>query len=128
MQLNHLHIKSQDPGNSASWWAEAFGFEIVADETRPTGDRFLRCTSANGIPVYISGTRDGETLAAARPVPAFGLEHFGFHTDDLEADRARLIALGAVPDGSPERLANGKLIAFLVTPDGVRVELIEPAR
>lgn len=127
MQLNHLHIKSADPGASASWWAEAFGFAILADEIRPTGDRFVRCTSANGVPVYISGPRDGEVLDEARPRPGLGLEHFGFHTDDLESDAARLIDLGARPDGAPERLANGKLIAFLVTPDGVRVELIEPA-
>ena len=51
--LNHIHLKSNDPRKTAEWWVENFGFEIVDDSTRHTGDRFVKCRSANGIPVNI---------------------------------------------------------------------------
>ncbi len=54
-KLNHIHMKSNDPMKAAEWWVANFGFEIIADMTRDTGDRFVKCQSHNGIPVNISG-------------------------------------------------------------------------
>ena len=42
-RINHIHIKAPDPRKAAEWWAEAFDFKIISDETRPFGDRFIRC-------------------------------------------------------------------------------------
>lgn len=60
--LNHVHLKSLDPGKTANWWVDNFNFEIVADSTRDTGDRFIRCRAENGVPVSISGPLSGQTL------------------------------------------------------------------
>jgi catechol 2,3-dioxygenase-like lactoylglutathione lyase family enzyme len=126
MLVHHVHIKSADPAASANWWSKAVGLVIQSDELRPEGDRFVRCVSEEGFPVFISGPRPSEQLAAAEPGSRFGLEHIGFHSDDITADIRHLVGLGATLMSGPERLASGKTIAFLHTPDQVRVELVQP--
>ena len=126
MLLHHIHIKSFDPTASADWWSEAFGLVVESDEVRPEGDRFVRCIGENGIPVFFSGPRSGEHLEPAVPAARVGLEHIGFHSDEITTDIDRLVGMGATLVSVPERLASGKVIAFLHTPDGVRVELIQP--
>ena len=123
--INHLHLKSADPERSAAWWAEAFNFRIVSDATRSFGDRFIVCRSENEINVMISSERSGEQLGAADAGAHLGLEHFGFDSDDLEADIARLEGLGATLAEPPVEAAPGVRICFLSTPDQVRIELIE---
>ena len=59
-RINHIHIKSPDPRKAAEWWVEAFGFKIVSDETRPFGDRFVRCQADGGMLLSISNARTGE--------------------------------------------------------------------
>jgi len=47
-RINHIHLKSPDPRKTAEWYVKAFDFEIMNDETRVFGARFLRCKSADG--------------------------------------------------------------------------------
>src|SRR5215510_5341177 len=63
-RINHIHIKATDPRKAADWWGEAFGFKVLSDDTRPFGDRFVRC-QADGMLVSFSNARTGETLAPA---------------------------------------------------------------
>ena len=64
-RINHIHIKAADPRKAADWWAEAFGFQILSQETRPFDDRLIRCHADGGMLVSISNARTGETLAPA---------------------------------------------------------------
>ena len=73
-KLNHIHLKSNDPEKTSKWWVETFGFEIVDDSTRETGDRFIKCRSGNGVPVNISGPLDGQVLPVSDSGPNLGLE------------------------------------------------------
>ena len=128
-RINHIHLKSPDPRKSADWWARAFAFKIVSDETRAFGDRFIRCkTEDGGVAVTISGPRTGEKLGPADASPHFGLEHFAFDTADLEADIARLVQLGAKLQEGPIQVPGGPRVAFLTAPDDVRVELVQPPK
>lgn len=126
-RINHIHLKAPDPRKTAEWYVNAFRFKIVGDTVRPApfGDRFIRCESEDGgMAVNISGARVGETLGPGDAMPHHGLEHFGFDTADLEADIARLTALGAeLLDGPLE--SGGVRIAFLRVPDDARIELIQ---
>ena len=122
--INHIHLKADDPQASAAWWVRAFNFTIVSDQERTGGVRFVTCQSENGIRVNISGPATGELLDRGTSGVHQGLEHFGFDSDDLDADIARLEALGArllVPPfmGSVSR------VCFIEAPDQVRIELIE---
>ena len=128
-RINHIHLKAPDPKGTADWYVGAFGFEIVSDEVRVWGDRFIRCQSADGgIAVNISAARTGETLGPGDANAHHGLEHFGFDSEDIRADIERLEGLGATLLEGPISQPNGMQIAFLKAPDDVRIELIQPAK
>ena len=125
-RINHIHLKAPDPRRTAEWYAKAFAFKILSDDVRVFGDRFVRCQSEDGgMMVNISGARTGETLGPGDAGAHHGLEHFGFDSDHLETDIARLEGLGARLLEGPIQIPNGPRIAFLWAPDDVRVELIE---
>jgi catechol 2,3-dioxygenase-like lactoylglutathione lyase family enzyme len=125
-RINHIHLKAPDPRKTAEWYTRAFNFKIVSDETRVFGDRFVRCTSEDGaLAVNISGARTNETLGPGDASAHHGLEHFGFDSENLEADITRLEGLGARLLEGPIQNPNGPRIAFLRAPDDVRVELVE---
>jgi catechol 2,3-dioxygenase-like lactoylglutathione lyase family enzyme len=125
-RINHIHIKAIDPRKAAEWWANAFDFKIVSDETRQFGDRFVRCdTGQGGLLLSISNARTGETLGPGTATAHFGLEHFAIETDDIEAEIARLAQLGAKLQEGPLLAGNGVRFAFLGAPDEVRIELLE---
>ncbi|MCC6306017.1 MAG: VOC family protein [Rhodobacteraceae bacterium] len=124
-EINHLHIRSHRPRETAEWFARAFGFEIVSDVVRPFGDRFLRCRSRGGLMVNISGPRTGEILAPGMTATYVGLEHFGVTVDRLEHEIARLADLGAELVGAPHVVDPGVRICFLMVPGHIRVELME---
>ena len=85
-KVNHIHIKSKDPEKDANWFVNAFNFEIINDEVRSVGDRFIMCQSEDGFRVNISGERTNEKLGPSDADPHFGLEHFGLDSDNLEKD------------------------------------------
>ena len=122
--FNHVHLKSSDPGKTADWYVEAFGFEIVNDENpRPQGDRFIRCRTKDGVAINISGARTGELMGEGDATAHWGLEHFGIEVDDIEAELKRLEGLGAEVLEGPTRTATGLSIAFIQAPDDVRIEV-----
>ncbi len=128
-RINHIHLKAPDPRKTAEWYTRAFNFKIVNDETRVFGDRFVRCQSEDGgLMVNISGARTNERLGPGDASAHHGLEHFGFDSEDLEADIARLESLGARLLEGPIQIPNGSRIAFLRAPDDVRVELVQARR
>jgi len=124
-RINHIHLKSPDPRKTAEWYVTAFNFKIVNDSTRVFGDRFVRCTSEDGFAVNISGARTNEKMGQGDANAHYGLEHFGFDSEDLEADIARLKELGATLLEGPIQNPNGPRIAFLKGPDDTRLELVE---
>ena len=125
-RINHIHIKALDPRKAAEWWVQAFAFKIVSDETRPFGDRFIRCLAeGGGMTLSISNARTNETLGPADPSAHLGLEHFAIESENIEADIARLEQLGAQRQEGPTLAPNGVRFAFLRVPGDVRVELVE---
>ena len=125
-RINHIHLKAPDPRKTAEWYTQAVAFKIVSDETRVFGDRFIRCVSEDGaMAVNISGARTNERLGPGDASAHHGLEHFGFDSEHLETDIARLESLGARLLEGPIQNPNGPRIAFLRAPDDVRVELVE---
>ena len=124
--FNHVHLKSSDPGKTADWYVEAFGFEIVNDENpRPQGDRFIRCRTEDGVAINISGARTGESMGEGDATAHWGLEHFGIEVDDIDTELKRLEGLGAEVLEGPTRTATGLSIAFIQAPDDVRIEVMQ---
>ena len=125
-RINHIHQKAPDPRKTAEWYVRAFNFKITSDETRVFGDRFVRCQSEDGgMMVNISGARKDERLGAGDASAHHGLEHFGFDSEDIEADIRRLEGLGAKLLEGPTQIPGGPRICFIQAPDDVRLELIQ---
>ena len=78
--------------------------------------------------VNISGARTNEKLGPGDAVPHHGLEHFGFDSVELEADIARLTALGAKLLEGPIQNPGGSRIAFMQGPDDTRLELVQMSK
>jgi len=125
--VNHIHLKSSDPESTANWFVKALNVEIVSDNVRPVGDRFIVTKTEGGLAINISSERTGETLGPADADPHYGLEHFGFDTDDMDADLARLQELGAELKEGPINNGGGVTIAFISAPGDIRIELIHRA-
>ena len=124
-EFNHVHLKSPDPEKTANWYVKAFNFKIISDAVRPTGDRFVRCETSDGIVVNISGARTDEQMGDGDATAHYGLEHFGINVDDMDAEIKRLEGLGAELVDGPRDAANGLRIAFIKAPDDVRIELLQ---
>jgi hypothetical protein len=62
--------------------------------------------------------------ADRRPINEPGYSHVCFETDDIAADFARAVALGAEPHAPPQALGSATA-AYLRDPDGNVVELLQ---
>ncbi len=124
-QFNHVHLKSPDPEATANWYVKAFNFEIIADTVRDSGDRFMRCKTADGIGFNISSARTNEAMGNGDASAHWGLEHFGITVDDLDAEIERLEGLGAQLLDRPPPNPTSMRIAFIRGPDDVRIELMQ---
>ena len=148
---NHLHFRSEDPDAAAKWYCDNFGAKITSErrvsslhhQVHPTGtertpldDHFgkgrpLSTTKSiqlelNGHHLMtISGRAEGEDPVAGSTDPRYGLDHFGFETDDLEGLASQLKASGVKFNCEPWTMPSGSMVAFVVAPDEVSVELIQ---
>ena len=122
--VDHIHLKSSDPRKTAAWFVEAFNVEIVSERVRPTGDLFITTMTEGGLAINISAEKEGEVLGPADADAHYGLEHFGFDTDDMDADIERLVGLGAVLKEAPSDQGGGVIIGFIAAPGDIRIELI----
>ncbi|MBA31312.1 MAG: hypothetical protein CL748_02125 [Chloroflexi bacterium] len=124
-KVNHIHIKSKNPKDTAEWFVKAFNVKIISETIRPVGDTFIVTQSEGGLAINISSERTDEVLGPADDDAHYGLEHFGFDTDDIVSDIERLVGIGAIYKEGPVDLPDGKKIAFIGAPGGIRIELIQ---
>jgi catechol 2,3-dioxygenase-like lactoylglutathione lyase family enzyme len=124
-KIHHIHLRSNDPLRVAEWYVQAFGFRITSDVVLPSGERFVRCMTADDFLINISSPTDGEDLADASSGLRFGLEHFAMSSPDVEGDIARLRAMGTVIIAEPVISKTGRRIAFVQGLAGERLELVE---
>ncbi len=122
--LNHLHFRSEDPDAAAKWYCDNFGAEITSE--RPLSTTKSIQLELNGEHIMtISGRAEGEDPVAGSTDPRYGLDHFGFETDDLEQLSERLKKNGVKFNCEPWTMPSGTMVAFVVAPDEVSVELIQ---
>ena len=124
-RVNHIHLKAPDPGQTARWYVDMFGAEILAEAEGLGGSHTVRMDIA-GTRINITSAERGETLPEGTADPHFGLEHFGFETDDIEAAMARLEANGVDVLMPVTKRPNGNTISYVKGPDNVRIELVQP--
>ena len=121
-QFHHAHIKSKDPRASARWWADMFGATILPELA--FGSMLFAPVELDGVKINITSPDPDEGTQDAPAIPYYGLEHLGLMTEDLDADLARFADQGLeIYERRPG--AGGFEIAFVATPDGVCLELLQ---
>ena len=121
---NHLHLRSEDPDNAAKFYVDNFGAEIVS--TRPLANTVSHQLELNGQPLLtVSGEAEGENAVPGSTHPRFGLDHFGFETDDIQGAFERFAANGANIICEPWTMPSGSQVMFVEAPDKVSLEIIQ---
>ena len=122
--MNHLHFRSGDPDAAAKWYCDNFGAEITS-ESPLSNTKSINLELDGEHNMTISGRAEGEDPIAGTTEPRYGLDHFGFETDDLMELSARLKDTGVKFNCEPWTMPSGSMVAFVVAPDEVSVELIQ---
>ena len=124
IKYNHLHFRSADPDEAAKWYCDNFAAKITSE--RPLSTTKSIQLELNGDHLMtISGRAEGEDPVPGSTDPRYGLDHFGFETDDLEGLSAHLKNNGVKFNCEPWTMPSGSMVAFVVAPDEVSIELIQ---
>ena len=121
---NHLHFRSEEPDAAAKFYCDNFGAVIKSE--RPFSSTKSIQLELNGETLMtISGRAEGENPVPGSTEPRYGLDHFGFEVDDMDAVVARMKTNGIYFICEPWTMPSGSTVAFVEAPDHVSVELIQ---
>ena len=116
--FHHIHLHVPDPAASQNWYSQAFGGEV----TRFGG--FLPAVKYENMWLIIQRGKD------KAPTKGRSVDHIGFSFTDLDSAVENLASMGTTLEAGPMVMPlpdGSKLkIAFLIDPDGVRIEIVEP--
>lgn len=124
-RVNHIHLKAPDPKKTAQWYVDMFGAKVMGEGEGLGGSQTIRL-DIEGTRFNVTSAPAGETLPPGSSVSHYGLEHFGFDTDDIEGVMARLEAQGVSVLLPITEAASGNKISYIEGPDAVRIELVQP--
>ncbi len=138
--LSHIGLCVSDLGVSERFYCEQLGFRVVhrLDVSGDEAEKLLELPGLDLQAVYLE--RDGVHIellhyrepghrgeGVVRPMNALGLTHLSLRVDDLDACLDGLRSAG-VRILEQTRIANprhGMAAAFVVDPDGTRIELVQ---
>lgn len=142
--IHHAGIVVTDIHRSIDFYTGVLGLELVSDLTPPAaGPRIERLMNLPGARLHAGALlRAGAShvelheFAAPEwtgpsPVPAhaIGAQHVAFECDDLEAEQSAIEARGGTFLTQPHLVESGPFAglktAFLLDPDGVRIEFVQ---
>lgn len=116
--FHHVHIHSTAPEETIEWFAEILGGET----THFKGVPFLPAVRYENMWVIAE-----KTDTAKAPTKGRALDHLGFGLSDLDGYEEEIKAKGVEFTLAP-RNYEGNRIAFLVSPEGINIELVKPVR
>jgi catechol 2,3-dioxygenase-like lactoylglutathione lyase family enzyme len=112
--VQHVHIKSSDPKETAQFYIDNFGATLKAE------------IPGRGVRLDLHGLQLNVTtlIASQSHEQHYGIEHIAVETDDYAGTLARMKANGVrILEEMPPN--NGRHVAFVEAPDGAQMELIE---
>lgn len=115
--FHHVHLHTPDPDSTLAWYADAFGGEITTFK----GARFL--PSIRYPNMWLIAQR---VPNEKKPTKGRSVDHIIWSFADLDAAAEILKAKGVKFTMNPMTFGNIRM-AFIVAPNGVTVELIQPA-
>ncbi len=118
--FHHVHLRSDDPEQALAWYGDIFGGE--RERFRGTLDA-LRYGS---VWLIVTPAPAGTTLV---PSEGRSIDHLGFNYPDLDHAAAEIRSKGVEmtdPTAYTDSIGVRRKFAFVVGPNDVRIELIQP--
>lgn len=118
--FHHLHLRSPNPDETLAWYQNVFGGTSDQMKGRLNGVRYGR------VWLLVSALREG-TLA---PTQGRAIDHLGWGFSDLDAAaeeiRGKGIEFSMEPRPYTNVLGQDMKISFIMGPDDVRIEVVQP--
>jgi catechol 2,3-dioxygenase-like lactoylglutathione lyase family enzyme len=119
--FHHIHLSSMEPAKTLAWYNSTFGGKVTKMKDRL--DAVLYGT------VWLLAIPSKEPLAATQKR---SIDHLGFAFPDLEVAAKEIKAKGVTFDTEPRALTppspSSVKISFVMGPDTVRIEVVEPPK
>lgn len=118
--IGGVFIRSKNPEASQAWYKEMLGIEAEGGHTLFRWADDPRAES--GATVWAQFAADTDYLK-----PSDWPVMVNFRVDDLDAVLAHMKARGVTPVGEPQSMDGVGRFAWVLDPDGIKIELWEPA-
>jgi lactoylglutathione lyase len=123
VRFGHVAFRVADLERSVRWYGAAFGAREAFRAQKPDGStQLVYIELAPG--QFVELFPDGKNPIVAPDEP-IGYAHTCLLVDDLPAALAHLATLDVTPLAAPRTGRAGQFLAFVVDPDGNRIELME---
>ena len=120
MKIEHFALQVPEPIAAADWYGRQFGFEVRRGADSPVPVRFLADSAGDVmLEIYYNPNAPLPDYASMDPL----VMHVAFVSNDVAADRQRLINAGARPAGDIETTPSGDEVAMLRDPWDVPIQL-----
>jgi glyoxylase I family protein len=124
MNLEHIAINVQEPAKLAQWFVEHLGMRVVVATNTSPYMHFLADDKGSMIEIYNNPAAPLPDYANMSP---FNL-HLAFTSENIEADRDRLVAAGATVVNDVNTTASGDKLIFLRDPWRVPFQFVQRAK
>lgn len=119
--FHHIHLRSVDPDAALKWYLNVFGGQSDSLKGRLSGLRY------GSVWLLVARADQGQQVAASQ---GRSIDHLGFAFPDLDAAAVEMKKKGIVFQTEPRAFTNAAgqnmKISFVVGPDGVRIEVVQP--
>jgi lactoylglutathione lyase len=119
--FHHVHLASPDPDKTLTWYQSTFGGERTKLQNRLDAVLYGK--------VWLLAVRAMTPVAATE---GRAIDHLGFSVPNLDAAAAEIKQKGMTFQTEPRALTppspSAAKISFLIGPDTVRIEIVEPPK
>lgn len=124
MRLEHVALNVPDVRSVASWYIQHLGMKIAsAGDSSPYATFLTDSAGKSMLELYTQEDPVPPTWAKRDRYQV----HIAFLTEDLETDRDRLVAAGAIVDGDPVHNPVGDVLLFFRDPWGISFQIVSRA-
>ena len=124
--INHVHIRSKNPKQSADWYEKYFDAKTLSSKEVIPGTLTITMDTGGPTRLNISSQPAGSSEATLpAELNTLGLEHFGFGTEDIDADLTKFKEAEIRIVLPSTTIPGGAKIAFIEGPDKVLIELVQ---
>jgi len=121
MKLEHVAINVPDVQAFVKWYVDNLGLRVISSNSAAPFMHFIGDDAGSMLEIYSNTTVPMPDYPNIHPTNL----HLAFSANEIEADRARLLAAGAEPVGEITTTPAGDKLAFFRGPQSVPFQLVQ---